>query len=307
MRVVLIISDSHVFIKNNINNIIDDDCDVNKCDYNNVSLEELLYDFSSISLFSNKKIVVVENSEEIFSKGFESEDLLSYLNNPSELTTVIFVTSKADKSNIFYKYILKNYVVFDSNEKKYSNNILAVKTYVKDHKSNITDNALEYIKDATLNNYDLMISEIDKLLILGKNNITDELVYNLVPLTPDGNTNKLIDALLLSDEKEAMNCVKNMEVLNVDLTKMVALLAWNVRVTYLIKIFRKDKAMLDNVLSIFKIPDFKYNKYVRMGNMRSEENFQDIIIELSQLDEQIKKYVTTKDTIGFYLIKMFCL
>ena len=306
MNINLIISDSHVFVKNNISKIFSN-MDYIKYDFNNSSLDELIYDFCSVSLFDDHKYIVVENSDEIFSKGFESDDLMNYLKNPSDLSTIVFVSSKVDKSNDFYKYILSKFQVFDSTEKKYTNNLLAVKNYVKEHNSHISDKSLEYIKDATLNNYDLMISEIDKLLILGKDNISDELVNNLVPLTPDGNTNNLIDSLLLMDDKEAIKNVRNMETLSVDLTKMIALLAWNVRVVYLIKKFRKDKDKLNDVLSTYKIPDFKYNKYVKMGNIRSEEDLENLLISLSDLDEKIKKFVISRDMVGYHLINIFCI
>lgn len=307
MNISLIISDSHVYVKQTIDKVFGGFSDVIKYDYTNSSLDEILYEFSSVNLFSDNKFIVIEKADEIFSKSFESEDLMEYFHNPSDLTKVVFVVSKVDKTSEFYKYVLKNYQVFDSNEKKFSNNILAVKNYVKDHKSHISDKALEYIKEATLNNYDLMVNEIDKLLILGKDNVSDELVYNLVPLTPDGNTNIFIDALLAMNDQEVLKCINNFDILNIDLTKMVALIAWNVRVVYLIKINRKNKSSLDKVLKNYKIPDFKYNKYVTMGNIRSEEEFENIIIGLSDIDEKIKTFKITKESIGYHLLNLFCL
>ena len=307
MKIGLIISDSHVYVKQTIEKLFGNFSDVIKYDFANTELDEILYEFSSVNLFGDTKYIIIEKADEIFSKSFESDDLISYLKNPSELSNIVFVASKVDKTNEIYKYILKNYQVFDSSEKKYNNNIIDVKNYVKDHKSHISDKAVEYIKDATLNNYDLMINEIDKLLILGKDNISDELVYNLVPLTPDGNTNNFIDALLLMDDKEALKCINNFDILNVDLTKMIALIAWNVRVIYLIKTNRKDKVKLDDVLKTYKIPDFKYNKYVRMGNIRSEEELENIIIGLSNIDEGIKSYKITKENVGYHLLNLFCL
>lgn len=307
MKINLIISESHAYVKETIDKIFSNFSDVIRYDFENTPLDEILYEFSSVSLFGDQKYIVIEKADEIFSKSFDSIDLLNYLKNPSELSNIIFVVSKVDKSNEFYKYILKNYQVFDNTEKKFNNNILAIKNYVKEHKSHISDKALDYIKDATLNNYDLMVSEINKLLILGKDNISDELVYNLVPLTPDGNTNNFIDALLLMDEKEALKFINNFKTLNVDLTKMIALIAWNIRVVYLIKTSRKDKGKLDEVLKTYKIPDFKYNKYVRMGNIRSEGELEDIIVSLSLIDEKVKTFKITKDDIGYHLLNLFCL
>ena len=270
MKIHLIISDSFYFIKQTINGIFSDESEIIKINYDNVELSDVLYELSTVSLFEDNKKVVVENTEELFAKGFDSDDFENYLNNPSDLSTVIFVTSKADKTNRYYKLISDKYKVYDSTIKKKYNNVLEVKNYVKEKKSHITDNALSYIKDACLNDYDLMIREIDKLLILGKDNISDELVYGLVSLTPDGNNRRFIDDLMDQNANDALLCVENMKILNIDISKMIALIAWNVRVAYLIKKYRKDKEMLDKVLKQYNVADYAYNAFVRRGNTRSE-------------------------------------
>ena len=307
MKINLIISDSYYFVKETLNKIYGDFSGVIKVDFNNSSIEDIIYEFSSVSLFEEEKVVVVENAEDIFSKGFEDDELSGYLDNPVDLTTVIFISTKVDKNNIFYKKILKDYKVYDSSEKKKYNLINDVRNYVKSKKSHISDNALEYIKEASLNNYDLMLSEIDKLLILGKDNISDELVYKLVRVTPDGNNNRFINALLDMDEKEALKCVKNMETLNIDISKLLALIAWNVRVIYLIKKNRKDNVKLEEVLKLFNIKDYQYNQMVKRGNIRSEHDLENLLVELSNLDISLKSYKFDRDNLGYFLINLFCI
>ena len=307
MKIHLIISDSYYFIKETLYKIYGDFDNVTKINYKDIKIDELLYEFSSVSLFDEKKCVVVENADEIFNKSFESDELYNYLENPSEITTVIFIVSKAEKSSKYYKYIKDKYAIYDSSLKKSYNNINEVKSYIKSKGSSITDKALNYIKDACLNDYDLMISEVNKLLILGKKNITDELVYNLVRLSPDGNTNRFIDALMQMDDKDALICNKNMEILNVDLTKLIALIAWNVRLTYLIKKYRKDPNKLNEVTSTYNIKDYSYNKFIRFSNIRSLEEYENIIIKLAELDLKIKSYKVTKEFVGYHLINIFCI
>lgn len=307
MKINLIISDSFYYTKQMINKIFSSDEDVIKIDYSNVELSDVLYEFSSISLFSEHKNIVVENADEIFSKSFESEDLENYLNNPSDLSDVIFVVEKFDKTNKFYKLINSKYQVFDNTTKKKYNNILDVKNYVKEKKSHISDNALSYIKDACLNDYDLMLREIDKLLILGKNNISDELVYGLVSLTPDGNNRRFIDALMDQNATDALNCVENMKVLNIDISKMIALIAWNVRVTYLIKKYRKDKNMLDKVLKQYNVADYAFNNFVRRGNVKSEEELENLLIELANIDIDLKTFKLDRKNVGYLLVNLFCI
>ena len=307
MNVYLISSESYYFIKDALEKIYGDFSNVVKLDYNELEVEDLLYEFSSVSLFDEKKYVVVENADKIFSKSFSDEQLLKYLDNPSEITTVIFITKSYDKKNDIYLKISSKYKLIEDVKKNKFAIQKDVKDYVKKHKSNISDNAINYIAESCLNDYDLMLSEIDKLLILGKDNISDELAYNLVTLTPDGNNNRLIDALMDMDYKEALTSVSNMKILNIDISLLIALLAWNVRVTYLIKKYRKDKIKLDDILSVYKIKDYAYNKFVRRGNIRTEEEFLNLITSLADLDMKLKEYEVDKDNVGFYLINLFCI
>ena len=307
MKVHLIISDSYYFIKQTLENILKGFDNVVKINYEDSNIDDILYEFSSVSLFDEKKYVIVENADELFSKSFESNELENYLNNPSEITTVIFICKKAEKTNKYFKIIDKSYKIYNSEDKNKKNNIYELKEYVKKHGSTISDKSLNYIKEACLNNYDLMLREADKLLILGKNNISDELVYNLVTLTPDGNNRRFIDALLNMDDKEAIKCVENMETLNIDISKMIALIAWNVRVIYLIKKYRKDKNKINEIMSLFNIKDFAYNGYVTKGNIRSEEEFEDLIIKLAELDTSLKNFSIEKEKIGYYLVNLFCI
>ena len=306
MKINLIISDSFYFIKQTIDKIFSDDSEIIKINYDNVELSDILYELSTVSLFEDNKHVVVENADELFAKGFASDDLDEYLNNPSDLSTVIFVVTKADKTNKYYKLINDKYKIYDNTIKKKYNNIIDIKNYVKEKKSHISDNALSYIKDACLNDYDLMIREIDKLLILGKDNISDELVYGLVSLTPDGNNRRFIDDLMDQNAEDALLCVENMKTLNIDISKMIALIAWNVRVTYLIKKYRKDKQMLDKVLKQYNVADYAYNSFVRRGNTRSEEEFENLIIELANIDIDLKTFKLDRKNVGYLLINLFC-
>ena len=306
MKINLIISDSFYYTKQIINEIFSNTCDVIKINYSNVELSDILYECSAVSLFGDNKRIVVENADELFSKGFEDKEFEEYLNNPSDLSDIIFVVSKVDKTNKYYKLIDSKYKIYDNTIKKKYNNIYDVKNYVKEKKSQISDNALSYIKDACLNDYDLMLREIDKLLILGKNNISDELVYGLVSLTPDGNNRRFIDALMDQNAKDALDCVENMKILNIDISKMIALIAWNVRVTYLIKKYRKDKQVLDNVLKQYNVADYAYNIFVRRGNTRSEEELENLIIALANIDIDLKTFKMDRKNVGYYLVNLFC-
>lgn len=306
MKIYLIISDSFYFVKQTINTIFPNDSEIIKINYDNVELSDILYEFSSVSLFEDHKNIVVENADDLFAKGFQSDDLDEYFNSPSDLSTIVFVTTKTDKTNKYYKIINDKYQIFDSTTKKKYNNLLEIKNYVKDKKSHITDRALNYIKDACLNDYDLMIREIDKLLILGKDNISDELVYGLVSLTPDGNNRRFIDALMDQDANDALLCVENMKILNIDISKMIALIAWNVRVTYLIKKYRKDKTELDRILKIYNVADYAYNSFVRRGNVRSEDELENLIIELANIDIDLKTFKLDRKNVGYLLINLFC-
>ena len=307
MKINLIVSDSYFFIKESIEKIYGDFSDVIKIDFLDSAIDDVLIEASTVSLFGEGKKIVVENADDIFTKDFDGEELLKYFKNPNEDVVLSFVVTKFDKTSPLYKYILENYKVYDGSLKKSKDYVVDVKNYVTKKGSHISDVALNYIKDACLGNYDLMISEINKLLILGKDNISDELVYNLVKLTPDGNTNRLIDALLDANSKDAFTCVKNMEILNIDLTKLIALIAWNVRLMYLFKINRKDQSKINEIMKLYNVKDFTYNKIIRRANTYSVKDLEVILIKLADIEIGIKEFRITKEQVGYYLIDLFCI
>ena len=307
MKINLIISDSFYFTKDIISKTFSNESEIIKIDLANCEVSDLIYEASTPSLFEENKNIVVENADELFSKSFELQEFDELINNPPDFINIIFVTSKVDKTNKYYKIINSKYRVFDNTTKKKYNNIYDVKTYIKDHKSHISDKALSYIKDACLNDYDLMLREVDKLLILGKDNIPDELVYGLVSLTPDGNNRRFIDDLMDQNMTDALLCVENMKILNIDISKMIALIAWNVRVTYLIKKYRKDKQMLEQVLKQYNVADYAYNSFVRRANTKSEEELENLIIKLADIDIDLKTFKLDRKNVGYYLVNLFCI
>lgn len=306
MLINLIISDSHFFIKNELDKIFKSN-DYNRIDLNNYKIEDALVDAATISLFDDHKYLLIENADNLFKKDSENDAFMKYLNDPSDVSTIVFVASKVDLTSSAYKLIKSKYSVFTNDLKKSQNVLQLAKDYLKLHKTSMTDKALNYIKDSCLSDYDLMINEINKLIILGKNNISDDLVYNLVCVTPDGNNFRFIDALMEQNMDEALKLVNNMKVLNIDISKMIALISWNVRVAYLVKKYRKDKSKLDDVIKTYNLSNsYSYNNHVRRSNLRTLSEFEDLLIYLADLDISIKNYRIDNSLIGYYLVNKFC-
>ena len=120
---------------------------------------------------------------------------------------------------------------------------------------------------------------------------------------------KLLSYIILNynDYDTTLKCVNNMKILNIDISTLIALLAWNVRVTYLIKHYRKDSKKLNEILTLYNIKDFSYNKLSKKANIRTEEEFLNLLVELANIDIGIKEYKIEKENLGYYLVNLFCL
>lgn len=104
----LLYGNDKTIIENELNNLLNknNEIDIIKYSLDNTTIEEIIEDASTISMFANKKIIVLDNCS-FFSanKTINNQELLeNYLNNYNPNTYIIFIanTEKVDtrKKNI---------------------------------------------------------------------------------------------------------------------------------------------------------------------------------------------------------------
>lgn len=307
MKIILCITDSNFFLNNVINDNNFSSDELIKFKFSQFTIDDLIYEFSTPSIFSDKKYILIDECDEVFKKNYDNERLFDYLNKPNSDTNIIFHAHKVDNNSKFYQFFLDNLTVIED-KVYYNRNVQPsdVKKYVFSHGSKISDKSIQYILDACLYNKDIVFSEIDKLLVLGNKEISDDLVYGLVVLTPDGNTSLFIDSLLDNNNEKALECAKNFEILNIDVSNLLALIAWNIRIMLLFKNSRAKSDAMGKIVKLYKLSSYSQSKLTRLSNLRSVDELQDLLVFLANLDFDIKNHYLDKSTLGYILINKFC-
>ncbi|HIS90202.1 MAG TPA: DNA polymerase III subunit delta [Candidatus Faecisoma merdavium] len=272
------------------NNI--DEININKYDLTNTYLTDIINDASSMSLFDDKKIIIVNNSY-IFtgtSKKVLEQDttiLENYLNNINDNTILIFIVNndKIDERKKITKLIKKIGIVKEFNS---IDNISLVKELFSDY--NISTDNIKYLLERVGDDTTLLATEIGKIKIYKDKdkNITKDDITNLISKSLEVNNFKLIDAIINKNKNEAIMLYQDRIKLNEEPIAIIIALANQIRIMYQVKELYLNGYTENNIASILKIHPYR----VKLANQNSKKYDSDILLnylkQLANLDISIK-------------------
>ena len=272
------------------NNI--EEINVNKYDLNNTYLNDIVNDASSMSLFDDKKIIIVDNSY-IFTgttkKTLEQDPIIleNYLNNINDNTILIFIVNndKLDERKKITKLVKKIGIVKEFNS---IDNISLVKQLFNDY--NITNDNIKYLLDRVGEDTTLLATEIEKIKIYKDKdkNITKEDITNLTSKSLEANNFKLIDAIINKNKNEAFILYQDRIKLNEEPIAIIIALANQIRIMYQVKQLYLNGYTENNIANILKIHPYR----VKLANQNSKKYDSNILLnylkELANLDISIK-------------------
>lgn len=296
-------------INKTIDKIINDNkidtFNVNKYDLTNTLLSQIINDASSMSLFGDKKLIIV-NSAYIFTsstKKYLEQDLKSlenYLNNININTILIFVVNdaKLDERKKITKLIDKNGEIVECNN---IDNITMIKDLLSDYQ--MSDSDIKYLLERVGDNSTLLNTEIEKIKIYKDTdkNITKEDIDLLTTKSLEVNNFKLIDAIINGDKLTALNLYQERIKLNEEPIAIIVTLANQIRIMYQVKQLYLDGYTENNIASILKIHPYR----VKLANQNAKKYDADTLLtylkKLADLDIDIKTGQIDK-TLGLELL-----
>ena len=296
-------------INKTIDKIINDNkidtFNVNKYDLTNTLLSQIINDASSMSLFGDKKLIIV-NSSYLFTsstKKYLEQDLKSlenYLNNININTILIFVVNdaKLDERKKITKLIDKNGEIVECNN---IDNITMIKDLLSDYQ--MSDSDIKYLLERVGDNSTLLNTEIEKIKIYKDTdkNITKEDIDLLTTKSLEVNNFKLIDAIINGDKLTALNLYQERIKLNEEPIAIIVTLANQIRIMYQVKQLYLDGYTENNIASILKIHPYR----VKLANQNAKKYDADTLLtylkKLADLDIDIKTGQIDK-TLGLELL-----
>lgn len=290
MQAYLICSESFRLIEEEVNKIIKNNHNVISYDMNEATIEDLLNEAAYISLLDEKKYLIAKNAHFFGSEKLKEEDserLISYLNNPNDQTILIFTTTtKLDVRKKITKLLKDKYEVIEIPKlKEYELNNKIMSIFKKDGYQ-IDFEAIKYISESCLLNYDLIYNEIAKIKLYynDEKNIKLNDLKKLVSPSIEDNIFKLINAIMEKNYAKSLKLFNDLKILKEEPIAFISLLAKEYRNTYLIKT-TNDKTSLTELL---KIQNWQYEKYERYAYSYDTLELKNKLQELYNLDLDIK-------------------
>lgn len=289
------------------NNILD--IDVIKYDLENTKIEDIIEDALSISLFSNKKLIIVDNAY-IFT-GTTNKKLIEqnidilkeYINNGNFTNIIIFtiLKEKLDERKNIVKLIKEKGIVKDFN---LSNNI---NKYILDMFDNykISNENINLLINRVGNNLEILNQEINKIKTYKDDdfNITKEDIINLTSKNIDTNFFNLIENIVERDKEKAMESYFEIVRDGEEPIKIIIVLANKFRLIYQAKNLYKKGYSEKDITSMLGSNYYAIKKCLENGRKYDDKFLLDCIMKLADLDINIKSGKIDKN-IGLELFIM---
>lgn len=275
-------------IKNIIKNNNIYDMNISKYDLLLDNINLVINDAASISLLSDKKLIIVNNSICFeTAKSIDTTLLEQYFNNINENTIIVFIVNKEklDERRKVTKIVRKIGIVKEYNN---INTMQFAKTLFDEYQ--ITDSLIKLLIDRVGDNITLLSNEIKKIKLYKGNdlNITQNDILNLTVKSLEPNNFKLIDAIILKDKNLAISLYNERLKLNEEPIAIIIALANQIRIMYQVKQLYIDGYTENNIANILKIHPYRIKLAYQNSKKYDSKLLLKYLYELALLDIDIK-------------------
>lgn len=256
-------------------------------DVEKINASELIDKLSSNSLFSTSRIFFLKRIYRNKEKELIIEFLLEYLPQESSNHIVIWEDQKVSAVTKYVKFFKTNNLL----EEDSKFNKRTFQTWAKERVTelglNITPNAIYLLSQYS--NYDTQRFEnnLRKLLLLEKEQITDEDVKEFSPNTLEDDIWKLLDEINKEDGKPLI-VLEQLLRQEIDPHFIISMILRNIRLVTLTKHLIEKNTPYSNMASILKVPPFTLRPLIDSSNKYSMEKIKRIYEKLGSLDYEIK-------------------
>lgn len=263
--------------------------------------DAFLSELSSISLFDDKKVIVVRQIQKLSKKG--REELLDYLISPNNKLCIVLVLDKYDEKSSIQKFLKSNFLLidvrvpFNNKIKEWVNYIVKQRNYKID--SGTIDNLISIYGDSISH----MINEIDKLALMNINgNIVDSSMLDLSNSDREFPVWKLLDSLGKKDVKKSLIVSHSLLQSGISLIQIIINIT-NLFMKLLWMQMGEEKVKGYSYTGLNKIITNNLPKYSRLF---SKEELNQILLAIAKIDITIKTTSIDDIILNDMLIFLIC-
>ncbi len=290
----IIKSKSYRLLKNKIKELTIDIDENNILDFDLAfdNIKDVVEECNKISLFNEKKAIIVYNTN-IFNTKYEYKDdlaiLENYLNNPNIYTTLIFIADSVSIRKKCVKIIKDNNNLIEIEELKEEDLESTIKKYLKDNNFNIEYNALKKIISNLNNNIDLILNELDKLLVVKKDNtITLDDIDKYTTKLNDENVFDIVEAVIKKNKKKVFSYLDNFILNKEEPAILLSNIAIQYRLIYCTKKLTLNHKDSKEIATLLDVHPYRVKLALENSKLYTLDELKDNILKIGNLDEQIK-------------------
>lgn len=267
-----------------------DDINVVNYEFNNQIMHQVIEECNTVSLFSEKKLIIVNNVT-IFNRvkndEIDIDEIIDYINNFNKENILIFVNEleTIDNTKKITKLIKEKGILKEFNDTDVKN---IVKNMFGEYKISL-DN-INFIINRVGKDLDLLNNEIEKIKIYKNNDleITKEDIIKLTSTNLDLSAFNFVDQITENNKEIALKIYNEMLLVNNDPTKIIPLLASKFRLIYQTMVLKKMGYTFNQMMSHLEVKEYPIKLALQASYKTNEKKLLSILNDLADLDINIK-------------------
>ena len=266
--------------------------DIIKYEIESNNVQDIIEDASTISMFSNKKIIIIDNSNFfIANKNIDNLKMIEkYLENSNPNSYLIFIThnEKVDTRKKIYKLINKNGTIIEC--KKGDNKYITkyINDYLKENNYRIED--INYFISIVGTNLYNIKNELDKLFMYKINDkiISNNDINKIVIKNMDDEIFVLSDAIIANNTKKSFELLEEFLNKNYDEIAIIMLLASQFRFLYQVKRLVNKNMNYNEIAKTLEVNPYRVKYSIQKIHNYNEKSLTNRIKKLAKIDHDIK-------------------
>lgn len=273
------------------------------------SIMSVLVEASTVGMFSDKKVLIVNNANFLCANKSLSEneldELNKYIEHPFEDVTIVFVVrdEKLDSRKKITKNLSKICKVYECNKIDSYNMNNYLSNYIRDKGYSISSDSVDLIISKVGYELSNIINELDKLFIYKDTDkkITKEDIENVITKNIEKNIFELTNAIVNRNKDKIMEIYNDLILAKEDPIKLLVTLSNQLRLILQVKLMRKSGYSEKEIVTTLKEHPYRIN--LAMKSSFEINDLKKKMLKLSELDYKI----VTGEVDKFFGFEMFLL
>ncbi len=305
MSVYIIKSESYRLLDNKLKELTNgiDKENITHFDLTIDSLKDIIEECNYTSLFNDRKAIIVNNTN-IFGTKYEYKEdmelLEKYLNNSNKDTELIFITDSVSSKKKCAKIIKDNGNLFELKKPVDDDLRKMVIDYLKKDNFKIENSALTKLITNTIENYDFILNELDKVIVVKKDYlITNEDIDKYTIKIVEENIFDFVDLVIKKDTKNIfIKLDKYIQEKN-EPAILLSNIASQYRLIYSVKNLTRKGFSEKEIADELGIHPYRVKLAREKGYNYTNDELKEKLLSIGSMDEKVKlgiidKYVALK-------------